>query len=231
MKLADESKKAFRNSFISGLLIIVPLIFTFWLLRGLVETVDGLVRPAVIKLLGHAYDFPFVGLIITFTLIMLTGVITANVLGKKLIRLWEFLLLHIPLVNFLYGSTKQLIQALTVPQKKIFKSVVLVEYPRRGIYAVGFLANQTEMQTDHSSQEMLCVFIPSTPTPFTGIALLYPPEQVVYLDMPIEEGIKYAVSGGIITPAIMRQHISNPGQPKLPDEAARLRRGENDLSP
>jgi uncharacterized membrane protein len=210
MSLTTESKKIFRNSFISGLLVIVPLILTFVLLRALVESIDGLVRPAVIKLFGHAYDFPFVGIIITLALIIFTGFLAANVLGKRLIRFWEFLLLHIPLVNFVYGSAKQFIQAITVPQNKIFKSVVLVEYPRPGIYAMGFLANQSSLESQGTSRQLLCVFIPSTPTPFTGIAIFFPEEQVIFLDMSIEDGIKFTVSGGIISPVTMRQYIKSP---------------------
>ncbi|NLI16747.1 MAG: DUF502 domain-containing protein [candidate division Zixibacteria bacterium] len=208
MNITGQLKKIFRNSFLSGLLVIVPLILTFVLLKGMVQWVDDIVEPLVVKLFGHAYFFPFVGIIITFVLIMITGFLAANVLGKKILRLWEFLLLHIPLVNFIYGSAKQFVQALTLPQKKIFKSVVLVEYPRPGIYALGFLANQTKLEGDGQSRELLCVFIASTPTPFTGIAIFFPPEQVVFLNMPVEEGIKLAVSGGIITPEKMYRYIN-----------------------
>ena len=208
MNIADQSKKIFRKSFISGLLVVVPLILTLVLLKGLVQWVDEIVRPLIIRLFGHAYYFPFVGILITFILIMVAGFLAANVLGKRLIRLWEFLLLHIPLVNFVYGSTKQFVQALTLPQKKIFKSVVLVEYPRPGIYAMGFLANQSTLERLDKVQDLLCVFIPSTPTPFTGIAIFFPHDQVIFLDMPIEEGIKFAVSGGIITPDTMHQYIN-----------------------
>jgi uncharacterized membrane protein len=208
MNIADQSKQIFRKSFLSGLLVIVPLILTFVLLRGMVQWVDQIVEPLVVRLFGHAYFFPFVGIIITFALIMIAGFLAANVLGKRLLRLWEFLLLHIPLVNFVYGSTKQFVQALTLPQKKIFKSVVLVEYPRPGILALGFLANQTTLEGDGKSSELLCVFIPSTPTPFTGVAIFFPAEQVIFLDMPVEEGIKFAVSGGIITPEKMHRYIN-----------------------
>jgi uncharacterized membrane protein len=208
MNIADQSKKIFRKSFISGLLVVVPLILTFVLLKGLVQWVDEIVEPLILRLLGHTYYFPFVGILITFALIMVAGFLAANVLGKRLIRLWEFLLLHIPLVNFVYGSTKQFVQALTLPQKKIFKSVVLVEYPRPGIYAMGFLANQSTLEGLGKTEDLFCVFIPSTPTPFTGVAIFFPHDQVIFLDMPIEEGIKFAVSGGIITPDTMHQYIN-----------------------
>ncbi len=190
-----------RDIFVSGILVIVPLILTFILLKLLVESADGWVKPIIIRVFGQPLDFPFAGIIITLALILIAGILAANVFGNWLIRLWELALLRIPFVNFVYGSAKQFIQALTLPQKKAFKSVVLVEYPRAGVYAVGFLSGQTTIQTAQGRKEYLVIFIPSTPTPFTGIPILFPAEAVTKIDLPIEEGIKLAVSGGIITPA------------------------------
>lgn len=218
MGFASESKRILRNRFISGLLIIVPLILTFVLLRALVESIDGLLRPLVIKILGHTYDFPLIGVIVTFAIIILAGIFTANVVGARFVRLWERFLLRIPLVSFVYGSAKQLVQALTMPQKKTFKSVVMVEYPRRGVYALGFMVNKIILakppEGEHISDDMdkspkgglsgdrnmVSVFIPSTPTPVSGIVILFPEEEIVHLNMTIEEGIKFFVSGGIISP-------------------------------
>jgi uncharacterized membrane protein len=218
MGFASESKKVLRNRFISGLLVIVPLILTFVLLRVFVESVDGLLRPLVIKILGRTYDFPLVGVIVTFVIIVLAGIFTANVVGARFVKLWERFLLKIPIINFLYGSAKQLVEALTIPQKKTFKSVVIVEYPRRGVYVLGFLVNRIVMvksgegkqisdDTNKSSGDerssnynLLSVFIPSTPTPISGFVVLFPEKEVVHLSMTIEEGIKFFVSGSIISP-------------------------------
>lgn len=225
MGFASESKRILRNRFISGLLVIVPLILTFVLLRALVESIDGFLRPLVIKILGHAYDFPLIGVIVTFAIIILTGIFTANVVGARFIKLWERFLLKIPIVSFIYGSAKQLIQALTMPQKKAFKSVVMVEYPRRGVYALGFLVNRVTLEKppeiEHFSEDMdkssrgrtsdgrnmVSVFVPSTPTPVSGIVILFPEEEVTHLNMTIEEGIKFFVSGGIISPEYLYSKI------------------------
>lgn len=218
MGFASESKRVLRNRFISGLLVIIPLILTFVLLRALVESVDGLLRPLVIKILGHTYDFPLIGIIVTFVIIVLSGIFTANVVGARLVRLWERFLLKIPIVNFVYGSAKQLVQALTIPHKKTFKSVVMVEYPRQGVYVLGFLVNRVVLVKSGEGKQvsgdankslgdeasdnsnLLSVFIPSTPTPISGFVVLFPEKEVVHLNMTIEEGIKFFVSGSIISP-------------------------------
>ncbi len=200
MELFSEAKKVLRTRFVSGLLVVIPLILTFVLLRALVESIDGLLGPLVTALLGHSYDFPFVGVIVTIALIVLAGIFAANVIGGRLIRLWERLLLRIPIVSFVYGSAKQLVQALSIPHSNSFKSVVMVEYPRRGVYALGFLVKQTKLAGPSGDRKMASVFIPSTPTPISGLVVIFPEEEVVYLDMTIEEGVKFFVSGGIISP-------------------------------
>jgi uncharacterized membrane protein len=200
MSFTGEFKKILRTRFIQGLLVVVPLILTFVLLRALVESIDGLLKPLIIGTLGHTYDFPFIGVIITALLIVLAGILTANVLGDRLVRLWERLILRIPLVRFIYGSAKQLVQALTIPQNKSFKSVVMVEYPRKGVYVLGFLVNQMQLEGAKQKRRLLSVFIPSTPTPISGFVALFPEPDVLHLNMTIEEGVRFFVSGSIISP-------------------------------
>jgi len=200
MSFLSEARQVLRAKFISGLLVVVPLILTFVLLRALVLSIDSLLRPVVIRALGPIY-FPLAGLLITFILIMFAGFLTANVIGNQVVKTLESLILRIPLVRFLYGSAKQLVQAISVPDTKAFKSVVMVEYPRQGIHALGFLVNYVTVAASGSERKMLTIFIPSTPTPITGNVILLPEEEVRYLTMTIEEGIKFLVSGGILSPA------------------------------
>jgi len=200
MGFTHELKKILRTRFISGLLVIVPLILTFVLLKALIESIDGLLSPLIKNLLGHQYAFPFVGVIVTLAIVLLAGIFTANVIGHRLVKLWESQIQKIPIINFVYGSVKQLIQALTIPTNKSFKSVVMVEYPRHGIYAIGFLVNEVNYIRENHTDKFLSVFIPSTPTPITGYVILLPEKDVEYLDMTIEEGIKFLVSASIISP-------------------------------
>lgn len=204
MGFISEVKKIFRTRFVAGLLVVVPLILTFVLLRSLVEFIDGLFRPVIIRFLGHAYDIPLVGIFITLTIIIVVGIISANVFGNRLVKFWERQLLKIPVINIIYGPLKQLMQTLSVPQNKSFKSVVLVEYPRKGIYALGFLVNETLLPGQSGTTKLLSVFIPSSPTPISGFVVLFPETDIEYLDMTIEEGIKFFVSGSIISPASLK---------------------------
>jgi len=200
MSFLNDAKKILRTRFISGLLVVVPLVLTFVLLRALVEFIDGLLLPLVVKAFGHSYDFPFVGVIVTIMLILLSGILTANVIGGRLVRLWEQMILKIPIVSFVYSSARQLVQALSIPHNKSFKSVVMVEYPRKGTYVLGFLVNRTKLVSPDNERKLLSVFIPSTPTPISGIVALFPEDEVIHLDMTIEDGIKFFVSGSIISP-------------------------------
>jgi uncharacterized membrane protein len=204
MSFVSDSKKILKTRFISGLLIVVPLILTFVLLRALVEFIDGLLLPIVTRLFGQTYDFPFIGVIVTIAIVLLAGIFTANILGNRLLRIWEKLILRIPIIRFIYGAAQQLVRALSLPQGKSFKSVVMVEYPRRGIHTLGFLASETTVVSDDDEKKMLTIFIPSTPTPISGYAMLFPADEVYQLSMTVEEGVKFFVSGGIISPEMIK---------------------------
>ena len=210
MGFISEVKRILRTRFVAGLLVVVPLILTFVLLRSLVEFVDGLFRPVIIRLFGVAYDIPLVGIVITLAIIILTGIISTNVFGNRFLQFSERQLLKIPVVNFIYGPLKQLVHTLSVPQSKSFKSVVLVEYPRTGIYAIGFLVNETTLPPEKGEGKLLSVFIPSSPTPISGFVFLFPEKDVEYLDMTIEESIKFFVSGSIICPANLKLKKETP---------------------
>jgi len=213
MGFISESKRILRSRFVSGILVVVPLILTFVLLKALVEFIDGLLRPLLVSISGHTYDFPFAGVIITLALILLTGILTTNVIGSKLVKLWDRQLLRIPIVNFVYGSAKQLVQALSIPQSKSFKSVVLIEYPRRGAYMLAFLVNETSLEYDDKGQKLLSVFIPSSPAPISGFVALFPENEIILLDMTVEQGIRFLVSGSIISPAVIKGKILPSGFP------------------
>ncbi len=184
-----------RRQFLAGVIVIVPLILTFMVLRFLFGGVDNLFTPLEEKILGTR--IPGLGFLATLIIIYLVGVLATNVIGSRLIRLWEILFTKTPLVRTIYGASKQFLEGLTLPGKKAFQQAVLVEYPRTGIYAVGFVSNKLEIQEKNSRRELISVFIPTTPTPFTGFVILFPPEEVITLEVPVEQALRFVVSGGI----------------------------------
>jgi uncharacterized membrane protein len=205
MNFRDELKKTIKTRFVSGILVIVPLFVAIAVLKFVIVTIDNFLSPYLIKLLGKEYTFPFIGLVVTFCLVILTGILTTNVFGKRLLGFWERILLKIPLFRTIYSASKQLVEGFAVPEKRTFEKAVLVEYPRKGIFAMGFIVNRIKMHvSDNDCRELVSVFIPSTPTPFAGIALLFPASEVRELNITIEDGLKFVVSGSLSFPKEIR---------------------------
>lgn len=199
MPFKEKVFKNIRFHFLSGVLVIVPLIITYIVLKFLFVGVDNLLSPLIARLTG--YHIPGLGILATIILIFLAGFFTTNIVGLRVFALWEKIFVKTPLVRIIYIAAKQLVEGLTISDKKAFQKVVLVEYPRSGIYALGFVTKEIELHLEKIEEgEMIAVYIPSTPTPFTGNVILFPKKEVIFLDMPVEEGIKFVVSGGIVSP-------------------------------
>lgn len=200
MSLYHRIRDILKRNFISGALVVAPLILTFILLKFLFETIDGVLAPFVEHFFG--YSIPGLGLITTILLILLIGFFTCNLVGANFLRRGEKLLNRFPGVRTIYSAAKQLVEGVTLPNKHAFKQVVLVEYPRHGAYALAFLVKRPNLDIDDNGTPtpLACLFVPSTPTPVSGMVILVPPEDVVLLDMTIEEGFKFLVSGGIASP-------------------------------
>jgi uncharacterized membrane protein len=212
MSFREKLNTVLRRYFLGGILVIVPLIITVVVLRFFFLKVDGLLSPFIVEALG--YKIPGLGVVATIVLIFLAGFLTANVVGSRLFRLWEIFLIRTPLVRTIYGSSKQLIQAIATTDKHSFKQVVLVEFPRKGMYCLGFLTQEIKTDLEAKPGELIAVYIPSTPTPFSGWTMLFRPEEVAPLDMTVEQGIKFFVSGGIAAPESFRPGESRAiGQP------------------
>jgi uncharacterized membrane protein len=208
MSIRKKLNTALRRYFLSGILVIVPLIITFLVLRFLLSGVDGILSPIINKLIGRS--IPGLGVVATIILIFIAGVLTANVIGSRLFKIWEIFFIKTPLVRTIYSSSKQLVEAVTTTDKHSFKQVVLVEFPRKEIFCLCFLTNQVKVDLGNKTEELIVVFIPSTPTPFTGWTLLFRKEEVIPLEITIEDGIKFFVSGGIASPEMFRKMDTKP---------------------
>ncbi len=197
-----------RNIFIAGLLTILPLLVTYFMLAFLFKKMDSLSQPLVQKL----FDFlpfagyksvyiPGLGITLTILIVFLTGLIVTNVIGGKLMALGERLLNKIPLVNSVYGASKQFLQAISLSGQDSFSKVVMVEYPRKGIYSIGFITCATTGEPQRfTKKELVNTFIPTTPNPTSGMLIMVPKDDLIPLSMTVEEGIKLVVSGGMVTP-------------------------------
>jgi len=205
-----------RRMFVSGVLVIVPVIATVVILNFLFHTVDGILSPVFERFLG--YSIPGMGLVATLLLILLAGALARNVIGSRLFSIGELLFVRTPLVRTVYSAAKQLVEAVTGSQRKVFQRAVLVEYPRKGIYAIGFAAAETDVRSGPLNGKMVSIFVPSTPTPVTGFVIMVPADEVYELDISTEDVIKMLVSGGIATPAELRR-LPTTGKPAPEAEA------------
>ena len=204
MLLLNETAAILKKYFISGVLVVVPIILTYIVLKFLFETVDGILQPFIHHLLG--YYIPGLGIFSTLLIIILAGVLTRNVLGAWIYRRGDSVLTRLPIIRPIYSSAKQLLEAIAAPSMSSFKEVTLIEYPRKGLHALGFISHRVEMSLNDEVSKYAVVFIPSTPTPISGIVVIVPEKEAVTLNMTVEEGIKFLVSGGVASPSLIIRH-------------------------
>jgi uncharacterized membrane protein len=191
--------KHLRNYFFTGLFLLIPLVVTIKLLIWGFNQTDSILgdlffRFFKIRILG-------LGLITLLLLMTLTGLLAHYYLGRKLIEFGERILHKIPILSNIYGITKQITESLTKADKNAFRRVVLVEYPRTGIFSPGFLTASAPLDVNQKTGEKLVsVFVPTVPNPATGFLIFIPEQDVIFLDMSIEEGFKLIISAGVIKP-------------------------------
>lgn len=195
---------ALRRYLIAGLLIWVPLGVTLLVLMWLVDVMDRtlLLLPAAYRpeaLLG--FSIPGLGILLTVVVLLLTGVIAANLFGRQLLAAWEALLSRIPLVRSLYSGVKQLMEMLFSPGGQSFRKVLLIEYPRAGLWTLAFQTGVTVGEAQHKTgQTVINVYVPTTPNPTSGFFIMVPQRDVVELEMSVDEGLKMLISMGSIVP-------------------------------
>jgi len=188
-----------KKHFISGLLVTVPIIVTYFVLRFLFTALDGILSPIVYDYLG--YNIPGLGAVVTILLILLAGIVATNIIGARLFHWSDRIMGRTPLVRIVYSAAKQLIESMVAPSARAFSEVALIEYPRKGIYAIGFLSGRSTIKNTGVEENMRLVFVPSTPTPFTGLVVFLPESDIYPTDLGVEEAVKLLVSGGIVAPA------------------------------
>lgn len=195
----------FRRYIIAGLLVWVPLGITVLVIKFLIDLMDRtlLLLPPGLRpenLLG--FRIPGLGVLLTIVVMLVTGIVAANLFGRKLVRLGERLLARIPLVRSIYSGVKQVMETMFSGSGKSFRSVVLIEYPRRGIWTLAFLTGEqgTAEIEDRAGDGLSHIFVPTTPNPTSGFFLMVPTKEVLVLDMSIDDGLKMIISAGVVVP-------------------------------
>lgn len=191
-----------RTYFLAGLLVLIPLVVTIGILSWLFNLLDGFLGPYIYDWLGR--PLPGLGLIATLVLIFLIGLVTTNIIGRRLFAAVDDALHRIPLVRSIYSTTKQMSNSLLQSGQVAFQQVVLVEYPRRGLYQIGFVTGMIEgaLQeelTTKVGERVLNVFIPATPNPMTGYLVMLPERDIHFLRIGVRDGLKLVISGGMVT--------------------------------
>lgn len=188
----------FRKYFVTGLLVLLPLVITGYVLYFAFKLVDGILSSLIFYVTG--YPIPGLGFLIIVVLVFLAGLFGQNVVGRRLLQWSEGLLRRIPLVKSIYSATKQVMEVFASSNRsEAFQGVALVEYPRRGLYMLGFLTGSAPMKFNQGAEKgLLNLFIPHTP-PTQGFFIMAPRSEVRILDMSVEEGLKLVLSAGIIT--------------------------------
>ena len=195
----------FKRWFFAGLLITAPIMLTVYITWLFINIIDGYVSGLLPSYLQPSTyfnaDIPGFGIVIGVVIIILIGALTTGLLGRSLISIGENIVGRLPVVRSVYGATKQIMETVMASQSDAFREVVLLEYPRKGIWVIGFVTGATKGEVQNISKETLInVFVPTTPNPTSGFLLFIPRGDAIKLDMGVEDAVKMVVSGGSVTP-------------------------------
>lgn len=185
---------------LTGVVFVVPVILTIWVLQLLYNLLDGPLRSLLNTVLKYTvgWELPSgVGLVLTLLALYVTGVLAANMLGRRLLEFWESLLQKMPIVNSIYNAARQVVRTLSQPQEQSFQRVVLIEFPSKGLWTIAFQVGT--IQTSDGRQ-WVRVYVPTTPNPTSGFLQFLPKESVQLTSIPVDEALKMVVSGGILSP-------------------------------
>jgi len=197
-----------RNNFIAGLLVILPAVLTVWILRVVVGRLNAMMLEPIVKFFRPYLHYSILVIaakmavfLVFFTVVALLGAATKYIVTHRIIRVTEKLFLKVPMLNKIYSVIKDMSNVFLGQNQQFFRKVVLLEYPRKGLYSIGFITAIAggEVQ-EKTKEEVVNVFIPTTPNPTSGVFLLVPKTEITPLTMTVEEGLKLVISGGAVMP-------------------------------
>ncbi|MBV8209143.1 MAG: DUF502 domain-containing protein [Burkholderiaceae bacterium] len=208
-----------KKYLITGLLIWVPLAFTIWVLDLIVSSMDRtllLLPPPWRPEHWLGFPLPGAGLVLSAVVLLLTGMLAANIMGQRIVRWWEGLLSRIPIVRSIYSSVKQVSDTLLAPDGHSFRRAVMVEFPQRGQWAVAFVVGSpSERVASELGEGLLVVYVPTAPNPTSGYTLVVKPDEVRDLDMSVDDALKFVISLGVVganTPKAIESGVADSGQ-------------------
>jgi uncharacterized membrane protein len=195
-----------RKTFFTGLLTLAPITLTIYIFYILFKFLDGILRNNATQFLidrfglgSLKYPIPGLGLLALLLLIFLAGAIARNYIGKKMFALGDHIVTRIPLINRIYVAIREISEAVLSEKSEVFKKVVLIEYPRKGLYSIAFFTQETKgIVQETVKQEMISVFLPTIPNPTTGFLIFIPKNKAIDLDMSVEDAMKLILSAGSI---------------------------------
>jgi len=204
MKQKFSFLKWARNRFFTGVIVAIPIVATWLVVSWVVQKIDNNVFKLLPTRLNPetylGFAIPGLGLIVSFILLFLLGIIASNFIGRSLIKSGESLLDRVPVVSPVYKSLKQIVQTVAAQKDRAFRDVCLIEYPKEGVWALGFVtADLGGKPGEELGEDMVCVFVPTTPNPTSGFLLFLHKDKVRILDMTPEEGAKMIISGGMVS--------------------------------
>lgn len=219
-----------RTYFLTGIVVSAPVGITIWLIWLFVAFVDHTVVP----LIPDAYNpsdalgvsVPGIGVIVVLLVVTIIGFLVTNFFGRFMVRMGENMVARVPVVRTIYGVLKQIFDAVLAQSEGAFREVVLIEYPRKGIWVLGFVTSNTQGEVQRvTPHEMVNVFLPTTPNPTSGFLLFVPRKDCITLDMSVEEGVKLVISGGIVSPpdreAVASEDQDDAADVEIPPQAER----------
>lgn len=197
--------KSLRSYLLAGLVVWLPILVTMGVLRFIIDLLDN-----TLALIPKAYQpdqllgfhIPGLGVILSLILLLLTGIFATNFFGERLVRWGESILSRIPLVRSIYNAVKQVMNAILSTNSEAFRKVLLIEYPRKGLWTIGFQTGAVNPQINSvTNEELISLFIPTTPNPTSGFLMMIPKKDAIELNMSIDEALKFTISLGVMQPA------------------------------
>ncbi|MGA0012879.1 MAG: DUF502 domain-containing protein [Burkholderiaceae bacterium] len=193
---------AVKRYFVTGLLIWVPIGITAWVINMIVTTLDWVVPISLRPEALFGVQIPGFGVLAVALLVLFTGLLGANLIGRRLVQVWEALLARIPLVRSIYSSVKQVSDTILAPNGQAFRQAVLVQYPRLGMHTIAFVTGSPGGEVSQVlGSDYVSVYVPTTPNPTSGFFLMLPKSDVIPLSMPVDAALRYVVSMGTVPPS------------------------------